>query len=239
MLRAAFASLVLCGLVSTSAQAQEVSFNLPQGATLNEVYSGPRSEGVKASGQVLAGVSLGHSQAPFQADRIAVLRPSQVEWICLRIETIDGRYWSLDKFQADGRNGAVGVVRLPSEHIAELSHYRAEDVAVRVLAGQDCTELSEGMLLPTLSKTAARPTTLTLLVNAGTRRAAARIEGSEAWAPCQPIADRATVAFTHECEVPLGAAAGAATGEVKVDVVTLGLTGSRDPRTYSIRLSAQ
>lgn len=235
MPRAAFASLVLSLLVSLSASAQEVSFSLPQGATLNEAYSGPRSDGVKASGQVLAGVSLGLSQAPFRAERIVVLRPEAVEWICLRIETIDGRYWSLDKFLADGNAGPIGVVKLPSGHIAELSHYRMNEVAVRVLAGQDCTELSEGPLLPMLAEAAPSTKTLTLLVNAGPRRAATRVEGSETWAPCTPIADKATVAFTHECEVPVAAAQ----GEIKVDVATLGLTGSRELRTYSIRLSAQ
>ena len=103
----------------------------------------------RVSGRLIVGLHLGRSADPYRSDGLSVagLRDQSVQQICVRVTTQDARYWALNRYIAM-RTPGLGRLEAPTRFAKELAAYNASQVAVRIIAANDCNEDSDGPLVP-------------------------------------------------------------------------------------------
>jgi hypothetical protein len=147
-----------------------------------EDFRGPTQRGgsnsVLSSIRGLAGLHLGHSTGPLKLNELQIRLPQAdlTEKYCVRIASIDGRYWSLNPYQRSGKQLQSGIIETRSKflHLLEDS-YKPSDIVVRVVASDSCAEEANGPIVPLIAPGDANADTLVVYVNAPGDRASVRL----------------------------------------------------------------
>lgn len=222
---------LLVGLTLAPARAQVGTVRLADPANFRESFTGSP----QVSGRLLVGLHLGRAAGAYESDklRVALSRSPSAPQFCVRVTTLDARYWALNKYVAE-RGPGLGRLESPSRFSKELAQYHASQVAVRIIAAPDCHEDVDGPLVPAVLPGAAVQDRLVALVNAGGSQISAElvVPGQSAvTGTCGPVDTGPQVAFTAICELNLPALP---PGRARLHLTTSGLTGQRVTRGFDV-----
>lgn len=161
--------------------------------------------GARISAALVVAARLGQFEVPFSVDQLRTYLPDHgvSHGLCSRVTTRDGRYWAENDYDPTMIGTGLSRIAFPTSYKDELAKYDRNDVLMRVLAGP-CSDDASAELLPEIG---TGPRILTLFLNVGNVRAAARLldeAGNEiATATCDKPEGELAVSFTRICRFNL------------------------------------
>jgi hypothetical protein len=186
----------------------------------------------------LVGIHLGTSSGPFEISRLQVhLPPDQkARNYCVRIATVDGRYWSRNAYRRSSDKDALGYIETRSKIGSLLARaYTSSDVVVRVVESASCNDDLNGAVVPVVLPGSLRTESLFVYVNAPGDLVAARVldmkDRAIATGNCR--ADDTAIMYTESCEIPVRPNIVNQATKLQVEII-----GSSDkPFVYDLRLA--
>lgn len=237
-------SLALAVLAGAAAFADEAVLRLSAPDNYQETYaqSGARSF-QRASGRVIVGMHLGHGAGRFRLDDVSIIgpAPATARNLCVKLTSKDARYWSLNAYRGLSGKAEFSRLETKSKFADELAQrYKADDFAVRAVASTDCTEDTDGALIPVAPPGAVSRDALVVFVNAVGSRASVKLTDKAgkqlAMGACAPAPRDSTIAFTEICDIPLAGLK--LTGAARLSTTLVGPDASPTPIVTDILLPA-
>jgi hypothetical protein len=162
-----------------------------------------REGAIPVSGGVFVGAVSGDGSDAAGLDALMVyLSGSEPERLCLSVASRDGRYVAEAEYKVGGL--ALGQYRLilPSQHLASLRGYRAEDLAVLVEAKGSCSDRGH-VVLPAMWRAEADRSHISLLVNSGGTDTRVYLPASSSFVPCEGFSEGKSLAYDVRCTIAL------------------------------------
>ena len=230
-----YAATFLLGLAAVSSVRAETLALAETGAGYRETFAGR----APVSGRMLTGLAYGGSASAFETSlvRLALGSERGGDFICVRVQSQDGLYWSENTYVLPRRGDAAPGLAIDTAYHRELADYLTTQIGIRAMMAKDCSGNS-GALVPALPSAAVDLSRLTFQLNVSGRRPAARLidgTGAEiAAAACQTIDGGTAVAFNYACDIALPPSL--ADGAYGLEVALRGITGARTVEHFGVMI---
>jgi hypothetical protein len=203
----------------------------------------PRSRGTRGIvGSFIAGLRLDDPVRPFDPQALRILLgdgASQLDRLCVRVATRDGRYVARAQYRLTSLRGPAPLLDFHSRYIERLKGYTTKDFVMIGVAGSSCEDLKNSQLFVVVDGDATNARRLIVQLHAGEAPVRARLRLSSAAiepdAPCEPAAAE-TAAFSAECALRLPTPVRA--GVYQLSISETKPEGETAIRTYSLALPA-
>ncbi|PHR93633.1 MAG: hypothetical protein COA69_03050 [Robiginitomaculum sp.] len=213
----------------TQVSAQEVKLNI-SAENFSEGYTGQVN--VSSAG-VLVGLSIG-AKSVWTISNVAVELPKDTpKQLCLRISSLDGRFWSENPYLPPSGVTTASLGPLTKQYTKVLKTMSSEQLAFRIAVptSTGCTDLSSAHYLPVIG---SGESVLVVHINSGDRRVVTRLSRAGKAisnnVECEPIVNSARVAADRVCRIPLPEASGRA----DLQLALIGMTGQAEKLKFDI-----
>lgn len=213
-----------------------------QGETLalaDEGYREAFSGLAQVSGRTLTGVAYGSQPGPFDstAVRLALGAVRQADFICVRLQSQDGLYWSENSYRLPPAGEITPSLEVRTAFARELARYQTAQIGIRALTGRDCGQATA--LVPALPAGTVDFNRLTVQLNVSGRRPTVRLTDTAGLevspATCNAAREAAAVAFNYACDLALPPAL--ADGTYRLEVTLRGMTGTKTVESFDIAVA--
>ncbi|MDD3444917.1 MAG: hypothetical protein PHS60_05875 [Zavarzinia sp.] len=229
-----FRAVIVLAYLSAGLTAHAETLSLAE-ANYKEAFTGS----APVSGRVLTGLAYGRAGEHFNtgALRLGLGAERGAGFVCVRVQSQDGLYWSENAYLLPERGEAAPSLEIRTSFAEQLARYRVGQIGIRALAARDCAA-ADGALVPALTTAPADLTRLSFQLNVSGRRPEARllpVAGAPLSAACVSLKDSAAVAFNYACDIALPPDLPDDT--YRLEVTLRGMTGARTVEHFEVMIA--